>query len=100
MSGEPDITQIEIINVVHECADGFHEFVSQQIPGLYIAVEQHDLKAAFDDIPHVIEELIFADYGIKVAVKHQQEYSEYLKTLPESHQPKIYNYRIELLKAA
>ena len=40
-----------IINVLHECEEGFHEFTSPQIPGFYLVVDQDDLKAGFEDIP-------------------------------------------------
>jgi hypothetical protein len=75
---------VEIITVVHECEDGWHKFTSPEIPGLYMIVRQHDLEAAYSDIPRAIEMLIFADNGQRVSVRPQTTYSEYLKSLPES----------------
>lgn len=85
-----------IINVVHECEDSFHEFLSPQIPGFYLVVEQDDLEAAFNDIPAVLSELIHADTGERVVVTQEKSYSEYLDSLPDSFKPRICNYTIKL----
>jgi hypothetical protein len=99
MLSEAAMANHGIINVLHECADGFHEFTSPQIPGFYIVVGQDDLEAAFEDVPNVIRALIHADYGIRVSVTLEQSYSDYLDKLPESHKPTISNYYVEKLAA-
>lgn len=88
-----------IINVLHECDDGFHEFTSPQIPGFYLVVPQDDLETAFADVPRVIEELIHGDYDVRVTVKQEQTYSEYVDGLPDTHKPVIRNYYVERLAA-
>lgn len=99
MLREAAMANPEIINVLHECEDGFHEFTCPQVPGFYIVVRQDDLEAGFEDVPNVIRELIWADHGIRVSVTHAESYSEYLDKLPDSHKPSIRSYIIEKLAA-
>jgi hypothetical protein len=60
--------EVEIITVLHKCENGWHEFTSPQIPGLFMVVEQTDLAAAWRDLPRAIEKLIFVDTGDRVTV--------------------------------
>jgi hypothetical protein len=92
--------KVEFITVLHECEEGWHKFTSLEIPGLYMVVPQDDLKAAYADIPRAIEALIFADTGKRVTVRPQGTYSEYLKSLPESHRPIPSHYSVEFKSAA
>jgi hypothetical protein len=88
-----------IIDVRHECANGWHEFTSPQVPGLYIVAEQDDLEAAYEDVPVVLALLIEADTGRKVTVKREPSYEEYVDALPESYRPSIRHYSVEKLAA-
>jgi hypothetical protein len=76
-----------VIDVVHECSEGWHELTSPQIPGLYIVVEQDDLEAAFHDVPAAIEMLIEADTGRRVKVVQLESYDEYVEKLPPAYRP-------------
>ena len=87
------------ITVNHRCENGWHEFDSPQVPGLFMIVEQNDLEAAYADIPKAIEMLIRADTGQEVRVRQEETYSEYLERLPESHLPSQRYYSIEKLAA-
>lgn len=87
-----------IIDVRHECVNGWHEFTSPQIPGLYIVAEQNDLEAAYEDIPIVIAQLIEADTGKKVSIKREPSYEEYLEGLPWSFRPSMF-YSVEKIAA-
>jgi hypothetical protein len=94
-----------IIDVTHECDDGWHTFTSEQIPGLFLTAHESDLENAYNDIGRAIEALILADYGWHVRVELKPVFSEYLKTLPPSHQPEPHSrrrlyYTVEDLKAA
>jgi hypothetical protein len=90
---------VEIVTVLHEREDGWHKFTSLEIPGFYMVVRQHDLEAAYKDIPRAIEALIFADSGKRVCVHPQTTYVDYLKTLPDSHHPIPRHYSVERLAA-
>ncbi len=90
---------VAIIDVMHVHEDGWHKFTSSQIPGLYLIVESRDLEQAYDDIPRAIEELIFVDSGKRVTVRPEKTYSDYYKTLPDSHRPIIRHYSVEPLAA-
>ncbi len=90
---------MEMITVMHAHEDGWHEFTSPQIPGLYMIVESHDLGGAYEDLPRAIEELIFFDTGRRVVVKPEKTFSEYLITLPASHRPVVRHYSVEQLAA-
>lgn len=83
-----------IVEVQHECVDGYHEFSSRQVPGLYLVAEQNDLEAAFDDIPAVISALIRSDFGGEVAVEPTETYSEYADRLPDEMRSKVHHYSI------
>lgn len=98
MNTKADVKQF--IDVSHECADGWHTFTSDHIPGLFLTVHEANLEAGFNDIPQAIEQLIYADYGRKVKVEAQLTYDAYLVTLPESHKPTRHYYAIEDRKAA
>lgn len=87
-----------IIDVRHECVNGWHEFTSPQVPGLYIVAEQNDLEAAYADIPEVLALIIEADTGKKVTIKREPSYEEYLAGLPYEFRPNIY-YSIEKMAA-
>ena len=90
---------MEIITVLHECADGWHTFTSPEVPGFYMIVEESDLQGAYEDIPHAIEALIFADSGKRVNVRPQKTYDEYLATLPLSQAAITRHYSVELQAA-
>ncbi len=88
-----------IIEVKHEVSNGWHEFTSPQVPGLYIVAEMDDLEAAYEDVPMVIAQLIEADFGLKVVVEREPSYSEYLDGLPEAFKPSIRHYSVEKIAA-
>lgn len=88
-----------IISVQHTCADGWHQFTSEQVPGFYLIAEQDDLETAFGDIPVMLEHLIGADEGRKVTIKLEQTYSEYVEQLPDHFLPRVHHYSIEKLAA-
>jgi hypothetical protein len=86
---------VEIITVLHEREDGWHKFTSPEIPGFYMIVEPSDLGGAYDDIPRAIEALILADSGAHVSIRPEKTFSEYLASLPTSHQPATRHYSVE-----
>jgi hypothetical protein len=88
-----------IIDVSHKCSDGWHEFTSPQIPGLFLSAPQDDLVLVFEEIPVVIAELIKADTGMPVSVKAEQSYDEYVAGLPEEYRPSIRHYSVEKMAA-
>jgi hypothetical protein len=92
--------KVEIVTVLDACEDGWHKFTSLEIPGLYMVVPQHDLEAAYRDIPRAIETLIFTDSGIRVSVRPETTYSEYLTSLPDSRRPIPRHYSVERKQAA
>lgn len=76
-----------IIDVIHECADGWHTFTSPQVPGLFLTAERNDLEEIYAEIPKAIEALTKADFGKSIRAKLVDSYTEYAATLPESYQP-------------
>jgi len=88
-----------IIEVRHECAEGWHTFTSDQIPGLFLAGEQQDLEELYEEIPILIECLTRHDFGHQVEVTPAQTYLDYAASLPASHQP-VKHYTIRTLPAA
>ena len=88
-----------IIEVRHEFTNGWHEFTSPQIPGLYVVAELDDLEAAYEDVPVVIGQLIEADFGLKVTITREPSYEEYLEGLRESFRPSIRHYSVMKLAA-
>ena len=90
---------MKLIDVHHECVDGWHEFTSPHVPGLYIVAEKDDLEAAFEDLPVTIANLIKADYKIDVTVRLEHTYDEYVDNLPPEFRPSIRHYSIERLAA-
>jgi hypothetical protein len=89
-----DDSTLRFISVLHTCEDGWHKFIAPQIPGLYMTVESSELEAAYRDLPKAIERLIFVDTGRHVTITPEKSYDEYLKTLPESHQPLVSHYSV------
>jgi hypothetical protein len=89
----------EIVDVQHECAEGWHKFTSPQVPGFYLLAEQGDLEEVYDEIPQAIAALIFADFGIDVRLTAHKRYSDYLEELPEDYRPDLSHYVIEKLAA-
>lgn len=75
-----------IIDVSHECTDGWHTFTSTQVPGLLLMGEQADLEELYDEIPLVIAALAKADFGKDITVTPAQTYTEYAASLPVTHQ--------------
>ena len=73
------VDTVEIITVLHECADGWHTFTSPEVPGFYMIVEESDLQGAYEDIPLT--------------------YDEYLATLPLSQAAITRHYSVELQAA-
>ena len=65
------------IRVNYKHVDGWHVFVSDELPGLCVA--HKDAKTAYDDLPHSIEELIRLDEGIKVRVEREMTFEEFLQ---------------------
>ena len=88
-----------IIEVKHDVSNGWHEFTSPQVPGLYIVAEMDDLEAAYEDVPVVIAQLIYADFGLKVTIERKPSYSEYLDGLVDAYKPSIRHYSVEKLAA-
>jgi hypothetical protein len=89
-----------IIEVRHDCADGWHTFTSDQVPGLFLAGERADLEELYEEIPQVIAALAKCDFGRDVEVTPAQTYSDYAASLPDTHLPvKHYTIR-DLAKAA
>lgn len=76
---------MEIITVIEESEAGWRTLTSPEMPGLYMLVPEHDVEAAYEDLPRAIEELIFADSGARVSVSAQQTYCH--GTAPPSHPP-------------
>jgi hypothetical protein len=77
-----------IIDVDHDCQDGWHEFTSPQVPGLYVVYEAKDIKdleTAYYDISTVIEALIYADYAVPVKVRPEKTFEQYHAGLPDTH---------------
>jgi len=88
-----------IITVQHDCAGGWHQFSSDQVPGFYMIAAQDDLETAFGDIPVMLQHLIEADEGRKVTIELVETYSEYVEKLPEDFRPRVHHYTIEKLAA-
>jgi hypothetical protein len=88
-----------IIEVRHDCEDGWHTFTSQQVPGLFLAGERQDLEELYEEIPQVIAALAKQDFGRDVEVTSVETYSDYAARLPESHLP-VKHYTIRDLPAA
>jgi hypothetical protein len=84
-----------IIDVIHECSEGWHKFTSPQVPGFYLVAERDDLERAYEDIPRSIEALIFHDRKERVTVRPEKTYSDYVASLPEAHEPAIRHYSVE-----
>ena len=76
-----------IIDVMHECGDGWHTFTSPHLPGLFLTAEQADLPAIYEQIPVAIAALAKADFGKDIVVKLVKSYSDYAAALPVTHQP-------------
>jgi hypothetical protein len=96
--GAPVDGMTGIIDVDHQCEDGWHEFTSPQVPGLYVVIEAKDLKAAYYDISTVIEALIYADYATPVKVRPQKTFEQYHAGLPETHKGR-HHYFVERIAA-
>jgi hypothetical protein len=89
-----------IIDVSHTCSDGWHEFTSPQIPGLFLTAPRDDLPTVFEEIPVIIAELIKGDTGFAYSVKAEQSYDDYVARLPEEYRPTtIRHYSVEKLAA-
>ena len=89
-----------IIEVRHDCAEGWHRFTSEQVPGLFLAGMREDLEEVYDEIPQVIAALLKCDFDRDVEVTPAQTYSVYAASLPDTHLPvKHYTVR-DLAKAA
>ncbi len=88
-----------IIDVMHECSDGWHTFTSTQVPGLFMTGEQNDLEEMYDEIPVAIAALTKADFGKDVLVVPVDTYTDYASRLPASHQP-VTHYAVKDLAVA
>ena len=84
-----------IIDVLHECEEGWHTFTSPHIPGLYLVGEQPHLQELYDEIPQVISTLAKADFGREVLVSLEKTYSSYLEELPDHYRPDVRHYSIQ-----
>jgi len=49
------------ITVIHEKKDGWNEFTSPDLPGLYVACADADLELTFADLPNIISAIIAHD---------------------------------------
>jgi len=87
-----------IIDVMHECADGWHTFTSPQVPGLFLTAEMAQLEEIYAEIPTAIAALAKADFGKDVKAELVKSYSDYAAGLPETHQP-VTHYEIRDLAA-
>jgi hypothetical protein len=89
---------MKIIDVSHSCIDGWHEFTSRQVPGLYLIAEHDGLESAYNDLPLAIKHIVEADTGVEVVIEAHQTYDEYAETLPDHYFPSVY-YSIERVAA-
>jgi len=65
-----------MIYAKYECVDGWHTFVSDELPGLYVT--HKDLKVAFEDVGPSIALLMRLDHGIECNVSPELLLSELL----------------------
>jgi hypothetical protein len=93
-----DNSLMKIIDVHHSCIEGWHEFTSLQVPGLYVIAEQDGLGSAYNDVPLAIKHIIEADTGEEVVITARQSYDEYAMTLPDHFLPSVY-YTVEKVAA-
>ena len=92
-------TDAGIINVHHDCVDGWHTFTSAHLPGLYVVGRQDDLEELYAEVPTVIEALVHADWGYRVQVVSVETFEEYVNALPASFRPNVRHYSVQKLAA-
>lgn len=88
-----------IIDVQHECENGWHVFTSPHVPGLFLTGQQDDLEELYDEIPHVICALARADFGQDVVVEPVQTYLQYVEGLPDGFKPGVKHFSIQKIAA-
>ena len=89
-----------IIAVRHRFADGWHEFTSDVVPGLYVVAEEADLAEAYNEIPLVIQALIAADFGKQSQVRQAKSFESYEASLPAPFRTSSRFYQVEMSAAA
>lgn len=85
---------MEIITVIEESEAGWRKLTSPEMPGLYVLVPEHDVAAAYEDLPYAIEELIFVESGTRVSVRARQTYCHGTSVRPSTR-----HYSVERLAA-
>ena len=85
-----------IITVFHEIGDdGWHKFTSLQVEGLLLAVEEKNLKTAYNEIPAILEQLIEIETGRTVTVRPQKTFAEHMEEAQS-----LRHYSVEVKDAA
>ncbi len=87
-----------IIDVTHECSEGWHTFTSTQFPGLFVTGQQQDLEDLYAEVPLVIAALAKSDFDKHISVTPVQTYSDYAAGLPVTHRA-VSHYEIRDLAA-
>lgn len=67
------------ITALYKVVDGWHVFVSPELPGLYVASQ--DLAKAYNDVARSIEMLLSLDSGIKCAASPDLPLDEFVATV-------------------
>jgi hypothetical protein len=83
-----------IITVTHEADGGWHTFMSEQVPGLFLTGQDEDLQELYESLPAIIAALTRADFGVDVIVSQQATFTSYLDTLRPTHIPPTSHYSI------
>ena len=78
--------KVTTIIVKYHLLDGYHYFNSDDVIGLHIGSD--NLKAAFHDIPDVIEKLMEANYGIACQAVPLQTFDEFLASAHDGGLPR------------
>jgi len=85
----PAANLITTVNVTYRHRDGWHVFISPEIPGLYIASQ--DPKAAYEDVPVAVRRLIELDLNCKCEVVRAAPFDSFahavLGRVPEGDGP-------------
>ena len=64
------------ISTTYKSVDGWHVFVSEDLPGLYVASK--DLYSAYHDVAGSIQALLKLDEGIECSVSPEVPLNEFL----------------------
>lgn len=69
--------KVTTIVVEYHNLDGYHYFASKDVIGLHIG--SADIKAAFNDLPQVIETLMESNYGVVCKAVPLMTFNEFLE---------------------